>query len=132
MISNGKKAVLHVARAGLGMTEDEYRALLSSVGAESSNDLTRQTFDALMVRLEELGFKSTSGKPLRRRPVNSAGAGRAALMKKLEAQRLDMDLPWAYVDGIARQMFKIERVEWCDEVQLKKIVAALVYRKSRR
>ena len=45
MISNAKKAVIHIAKAQVGMTDDEYSALLDGVGVESSVDLNNKTFD---------------------------------------------------------------------------------------
>ena len=39
MISNQKKAVIHIAKAQTGMSEVEYRDLLGSVGATSSTEL---------------------------------------------------------------------------------------------
>jgi phage gp16-like protein len=50
---------------------------------------------------------------------------REPLMGKIEAIILDTGLTWAYADGIARKMFGIDSVRFCDETQLWKIVAAL-------
>jgi phage gp16-like protein len=41
-------------------------------------------------------------------------------------------LPDTYADAIARQMFKVERFEWCTPEQLHKIVQALEVKKRDR
>ena len=40
--------------------------------------------------------------------------------------------PWGYAHGIAKKMFKIDLVEWCEPNQLWRIVAALEYDRRRR
>jgi len=39
-IGNREKALLHVAKAKLGMDEDTYRSMLATVGVSSSVELT--------------------------------------------------------------------------------------------
>ena len=47
---------------------------------------------------------------------------------KIEAILTELKLEWSYADGIAKQMFGIERVAWLDPDQLFKVMAALIYR----
>ena len=35
-------------------------------------------------------------------------------------------MPWVYANGIAKQIFKVEKVDWLEREQLRKVVAALV------
>ncbi len=51
-------------------------------------------------------------------------------MGKIEALLVDNNLPWAYADGIAKQMFKVEKVDWLERGQLRKVVAALAVHSS--
>jgi isocitrate dehydrogenase kinase/phosphatase len=68
MISARQKAVLHVAKSQLRLSDENYRAVLREQGGvESSNDLTNATFDRVMRRFEELGFTNTARHP---RPRN--------------------------------------------------------------
>ena len=39
--------------------------------------------------------------------------------------------PWEYADGMAKKMFKVEKLIWCTPQQLHKLVAALEYAKAR-
>ncbi len=51
--------VLHIARQRLGLTDDDWRAILARVGGvASSRELTPHTFDAVMAEFGRLGFKS--------------------------------------------------------------------------
>lgn len=55
-----KIALLHVARKQLGLDEDSYRDILRRWGGvESSADLGPVAFEKVMIRMEQLGFRST-------------------------------------------------------------------------
>lgn len=128
MISNDKKAVVHIAKAQTGMSEVEYRDLLGSVGATSSTDLTQAGFKQMMKHFENMGFKQKKTKaPKAWKPVPS----KTRLLGKIKAMRVDMGLSQRYVDAIARRMFSIDAAAWCDADQLRKIAAALMYKKKK-
>ena len=131
-ISNKKKALIHVAKAKVGMSEVEYRDMLAGVGVKSSKDLNAVKFDVVMGHFKKLGFTRTS-------PKGYAGQGGAArslsskdrLLGKIDAIRADLGLKRGYVDAIARNMFGVDVVSWCNAHQLHKIVAALSYHQKR-
>ena len=124
MISNQKKAVIHIAKAQTGMSEVEYRDLLGSVGATSSTELTPAGFKQVMKHFEEMGFKQ---KKKGRKPQ----ASKALLTGKVKALCVAMDLTMQYANGIAKRMFSIDQVAWCNADQLRKLVAALMYKKKK-
>jgi len=124
MISNSKKAVIHIAKAQTGRTEEEYRAMLSRVGVASSKDLTPAKFETVMREFKKLGFKM---KAKCSKPINS----KQRLLGKIKMLSAAMGLSHKYADGIARKMFGVDLVAWCDADQLRKIVAALMYHKKR-
>ncbi len=128
MISNKKKALIHVAKAKVGMSETEYRDMLAGVGVTSSKNLNQAKFDKVMAHFKKLGFKSRkrAQKPIG--PISS----KDRLLKKIDAILADLGLKRGYVDAIARNMFGIDVVSWCDANQLHKIVAALMYHQKRR
>jgi phage gp16-like protein len=127
MISNAKKAMIHVAKNQIGMTEDEYRALLSSVGVKSSKDLNNKTFGDVMDRFKELGFKPKKSS----RKTDNLPRSKSALMKKLEAIILDMGLDWSYADAIAKSRFKVDRVQWLEPAPLRKLVQMMAIHQKR-
>jgi phage gp16-like protein len=62
MIDNNKKAVIHIAKVQVGMSDVEYRDLLGSVGATSSTELTQTGFKQVMEHFKSLGFKKKKKK----------------------------------------------------------------------
>lgn len=132
MINNKKKALIHVAKAKVGMSEVEYRDMLAGVGVTSSTDLNFAKFEMVMKHFEKMGFTRASPKgyagQARKVPVSS----KDRLLGKIDAIRADMGLQRGYVDAIARNMFGVDVYAWCNAHQLHKIVAALSYHQGRK
>ena len=58
VIGRKKKALIHIAKDGLHLDEESYRQILKGVaGVESSAQLTREGFEKVMKRFQEMGFK---------------------------------------------------------------------------
>lgn len=124
-------AQIHIAKTQLGLPDDEYRALLLQVtGKTSSKDLTWQGRKALLDHFKKLGFKVKANKAGRAKPAVTEN--KEALIEKIQAQLSEAELPWAYADSMAKRICKVERIEWCDPIQLGKIVAALNYDAMRK
>ena len=47
-------------------------------------------------------------------------------MKKVEALLAEANRAWAYADGMAKHMFKVDRVDFLDDSQLHKLLQALI------
>jgi Bacteriophage Mu, GemA protein len=57
-IGQKKKALVHIAKEDLHLDEESYRQILKGVaGVESSTQLTREGFEKVMARFQEMGFK---------------------------------------------------------------------------
>lgn len=129
MPRNASLAKIHIAKKQLGLDDETYRAmLLQHGGVSSSKDLTPLGAAKVLRHLENAGFKPKAGHGKRPNPA----AGRTALIGKIEAQLASAARPWAYAHGMAQKMFKVDKVEWLDEEQLGKVVAALAYDAKRR
>ena len=64
-IGRKKKALVHVAKDDLWLDEVSYRQILKGVaGVESSTQLTREGFDKVMARFQDMGFKGLLPSPL--------------------------------------------------------------------
>lgn len=128
--------LLAIGRQKIGMDEDTYRQLLAQYGGKeidgkvSAKSMTVQQLEKVLKHLERSGF-SVVRSPKRRGHPGSVAISREALISKVEAQLTDMGLPWSYADGIANQMYGIERVRFCDAVQIKAIIAALYNRQKK-
>lgn len=131
-------AKIHVAKKQLALDDETYRALLERVtGQSSAADLTARQRDALLKEFARLGFRAPNHRqpnPAPACPTTIPGWGKGRLIAKIGALLCDADppRPWAYADGMARKMFRIESIRFCNETQLHKIVAALMYDQKRR
>lgn len=141
-------AKIHVAKAQLKLDDDTYRALLERItGKASAADLSARERVMVLNEFYRLGWSAENHRIPQRSPSTrspSTGSGRAGgggriagwgkdkLLSKIGALLAEAARPWAYADGIARHMFGIESVRFCDPEQLRKIVAALMYDQKRR
>ena len=123
--------LIHAARRQMAWTEETYRAILERVtGKASAALLNAKERKAVLDDFARLGWQPKKAKG-HRRPGNVRPDG-AALVGKIEALLADAGRSWAYADGIARKMFGLDSVRFCDADQLHRIVAALVYDQKRR
>lgn len=127
-ITNRQKALLHVAKSKLGMSDTEYRDMLARFGVASSTQLTGEAFDLVMQHLAKIGFVSPRKAARKGRPASS----KELLAGKIKAMAHAMKLPRAYLDAIARNMFHVDSWMWLDATQMGKLVAALQYHQARR
>lgn len=121
--------LIHIARHQLGLDEQTYRDMLWACARVcSSTELDYAGRKKVLDHLKGCGFKATKAAA---RPAPAQD--KAALVGKIRALLIELDnKPDTYADGMARNMFKIERFEWCTPEQLGKIVAALSYQAKRR
>lgn len=120
-------AKIHMGAKALGLdTQDKdpdspYRSMLWAVARQrSAKDLDAAGRTAVLAHMKSLGVKQP---PWRPRPSYD----REALLGKIRAQLHAAGREEAYADGMAKKMFAVERVIWCNSQQLSKIVAALSY-----
>ena len=124
--SKTQRQLIGIGCAKLGIDKATKADMLRErYGRESTVQITSVQAEEFLRELRERGFapKRFPKKPNMRR----AGVDQKALLQKIEAYLAEAGRPWAYVHGMAKHMFKVERVEWCQAAQLHKIVAALEY-----
>jgi phage gp16-like protein len=118
---------IHQAKKHLGMDDDSYRALLLRVGGHASSaDMTSAERNAVLHEFARLGFKADDQATRKRqfagRPKNVRDV---PMLRKVEALLADAKRPWSYAHSMAKKMFHVNRVEWCNADQLHKLIAAL-------
>lgn len=122
-------AQIHIGKAALGMDDETYRAMLRAVaGVDSCGAADAAGRRRVLARMHELGWQNDR----KRVTPPSAAKDKRALMRKIAAMLSADSRPWVYADGMARKMFQVEKVIWCDVQQLRKIIAALGYDARRR
>lgn len=117
-------ARIHCLKKELGLDDDLYRDVLWTVArVRSSAQLDAWGRQAVIEHMQARRGGGREAKP---------GADRQPLAGKIRAQMDALGVGDAYVDGIARQMFGIERWTWCSPEQMRKLVAGLWYGQRRR
>jgi hypothetical protein len=134
MINNKQKALLHVAKSQLGLTEEEYREILKAHGgAESSVHLDEFGLEKVMRFFSELGFKRKRG-----RDAEKARRGDLTILAS-EGQRkmiyhLMEDLGWwpARLYGFIEKMIGKERPEELTKEEAPKVIEGLRAMRNRK
>jgi phage gp16-like protein len=108
-----------MARKELAMSEEQYRSMLAErYGVDSAGKLAMAKLVDLVKHFEKLGWMP------KRKPAPSKAVD--PLCRKIWAQCYSLKRPVPeYADGIAKQMFGIERLTWCNADQLRAITTAL-------
>lgn len=130
----GKKeiALVHVAKSQLGLTEDEYRGLLSSIGVSSSKELDYRRFDELMNQFRARGFKPLGGSKTAPGKHSDLPKEKQPMLSKIGAILAELEMPWRYADRVAKKMFGIDRLRWCTTDQTWKVLQALIIFQKRK
>ena len=129
--------LVHVAKAQLiekgVLTEESYRDCLATYGngAKSSTELTVAQLDELMKHFTACGFvyrPKVKKAPKIRATQRTKQVYLAAIGKLLN----DLGQDWSYAEGIARQMFTLDKDDqvvwqWFSPEQLHKVQISLIY-----
>lgn len=146
--------LIHAAARQLAWDEDTYRAVLERVtGKTSAADLNPRQRKQVLDEFSRLGWQVKTAKSHRapnpaprpapsapaeqagggaELPITGPGWGKDRPLAKIGALLADAGRGWAYADGIARRMFGLESLRFCDSDQLHRIIAALSYDQKRR
>lgn len=123
-------AQIHIGAKELALSDEDYRALLWTVGrAQSAGDLDAYGRRQVIEHLKSRGWKP------RRKGRTQPAPERELMVRKIRALLINHPTgkkPDAYADGMARQMFDVHRFEWCKPDQLYRLVQALETDKRRR
>lgn len=117
-------AQIHIAKKELGLDDDTYRAVLwTCARVESSKDLDFAGRSKVLDHLKARGWQNKTTKP-------DVAKTKQRLIAKISALLTDMQLSWAYADGVAKQMYKREKLQWCTPYELRGIITALVIKQK--
>ena len=124
---NGDVIKIQIARKQLNLTEEDYRAILTSKGGvETSKELDHDGRQRVLAYFQTLGFKPKSAASVKRPSRPTPSPDKVKLVRRIRAQLISLNrLPDSYADGIAHQMFGLQFYEWATPSQLHTISAAL-------
>jgi len=119
---NTELAKIHIAKKQLGLDDDTYKDMLWTVArVRSSKDLDEYGRKKILNHLRSCGAK------FKRKKRTTPAQDKQALINKIQAMLAEAKRPDEYADGMAKRMFHVERYEWLQWGQLRKIIAALTY-----
>jgi phage gp16-like protein len=126
-------AMIHIAKKQLGLDEDGYREIIFNVtGCKSAALLDLKGRADLVDYFKGMGFKPVH-KSARKSGLDVKPASdKEGIFSKISAILTDLKLPWTYADGMAKKMFRVDRVKWLSPDQLHKLMVALIYHQKRR
>lgn len=120
-------ALLHVAKARLGLTDDEYRSvLLDAGGVRSSKDLALAGFNRVLARFEELGFVSTQRSEHLKKAPGVATPGQQAKIRNMWAEFTDGAGDDRSLGRWLEGRFKVSHPIFLDDKSARKAIAALI------
>jgi phage gp16-like protein len=127
-------AKIHVAKKQLGMTDEDYRAMLWTQGrVHSSKDLDHTGRQRVLDHLKACGFKPAASTNVKRQARPTPAPEKIKLVRRIRAQLISLgNLPDSYGDGIAHQMFGLQFYEWGTSEQLQAITTALTYEQNKQ
>lgn len=131
---NKELAMIHIGAKKIGMPDENYQQMIADIGGAASGsakDLNAQGRQAVLDHLKMIGFRPVHKSAKASGMHIPAPEDRQPLLSKIGALLADMQLPWSYADGIAKQMFGVDRVRWLHSGQLHKVVAALIHHQKR-
>jgi len=122
MINNKQKAILHIAKVQLGLSEEQYREILKAHGgAESSVHLDDFGFDKVLRFFVKMGFEKKRA-TRRVAPTDFANDGQRKVIYHLME-----DLGWwpARLLGFIRKMTGKEQVEQLSGKEAQRVIEGL-------
>ena len=120
-------AKIHIGKKELGMDDDMYRdALWTVTRVRSAKQLDTFGLQKMLNYMKGCGFKVKKPVAAKNYPGRPHNTDAVPQLGKIEALLADMNLPWAYADSVANQMFEIKKVAWLDQDQRGALITALV------
>jgi phage gp16-like protein len=119
----GLLATIHIAKAEMRLTEDEYGAFLLAFKVESAKDLTVPQMEKLVELFKHHGWKP----PRRRRKDNPNHRARLdALRRRCVEAAQEIENGEKRLPGLAKAICGVSSLTWCrDAAKLERLLAVL-------
>ncbi len=115
---------VHIAKKDLGLDDGTYRMILErQTGHDSAAKLTVPQLVGVVAHMRKLGWQEPAKKATHRKPVVPEAAG---YLDKIEALLAEAKRPWSYAGGIAKRMYKVDKLEWLTPDQVRGVMVVLL------
>ena len=117
---------IHIGKSELGMDKNSYvQFLLETVDKHSCTVMSDAELMQVLQAMQNKGFMVKSKKYGKRPTASQTQQSRQLLMSKIEAFLAEGKKPWNYAHAICKKSFGIDRLQWCTDEQLHKVVQML-------
>ena len=127
---------IKMAQKQLGLDDGTYRDILKRVtGKDSTTKMSLIEREKIINEFKKLGWKPSAAaksKHGKKPKVSTDKPNRQAVMDKIEAILTDMGLHWNYAHSIARGMHKKEKLDFCTDEELHKVMQGLAVYQNRQ
>lgn len=123
---NGLLAKIHVARKQLGLSEDQYEAVLRGFQVASAKEMTIPQLELLVKYFCNLGFRPIRARWLK--PPEERHSDDQVIALWQRAREIAADLPGgtARLQGLVKKICGVAVLEWCrDEDKLERLLKVL-------
>ncbi len=123
---NGLLAKVHVAKKQLGLTDDQYEAVLRGFKVTSAREMTIPQLEELVKYFQRLGFRPVRARWLKPPDASPTDAQIIALWKRAREIAAEIDGGTARLQGLVRKICGVAILEWCrDEDKLERLLKVL-------
>ena len=131
-------AKIHIAKKDLGLDDGTYKDVLKRItGKDSSKNMTLNELKAVLDDFSRRGFVAkrtakTAKRHGKKPKAHKQNQSRQAMIDKIEAILADMGLHWNYAHAIARGMHQKEKLDFCTDIELQKVMQGLAVYQNRQ
>jgi phage gp16-like protein len=117
----GLLAKIHIAKKDMGLTDDQYEAMLSGMKVKSAKELTIPQMEKLILYMKHYGWRP--GKARKPKPVD---AQIAALKDRVREASLEIAGGQDRLPGLIKKICGVDSLIWCKSVnKLERLLAVL-------
>ncbi len=133
MANSGLIKVVHVAKAKLGLSDDDYRDILSGFNVSSSKELNEAGLKQLIAVFHKMGFEDTSKKRkynnLKKRGDILDAWATPKQLRMIEAKWMSSDKvkvkTTEALEKFILRIAKVQKMEWLKGKHVQKVIKAI-------
>jgi hypothetical protein len=117
----GLLAKIHIAKKDMGLTEDQYEAMLSGMKVTSAKELTIPQMEKLVEYLKHYGWR-----PVKSRKQKPVDAQINALKFRVQEASLEIHNGQERLPGLIKKICGVDSLIWCRSVnKLERLLAVI-------
>jgi phosphosulfolactate synthase (CoM biosynthesis protein A) len=129
---NGLLALVHIAKKDLGLTDEEYHACVTALGAGSAGALSISELERLMKHFKKMGFVKGQRSAVGGQK-SGVGSQVTALQERIRSIAQDMENGEARMTGLVKAKCGVDDLRFCRDVKkLKQVLRVMTLIKGQR